>query len=139
MRDMDRAELTKAVYNKLTESRFRERLTATAPDGSRPITVALREDSIRSLLERIELVGGSSNVVVPTLNGFVVISVVGESGRKRSTDQRPDVLNGHCTVGVFMERLRLDGPHGEAVTYLFEVKDRAQKTERGRAELVAVG
>ncbi len=74
MLDMDRATLTEMVYSLLSDPTFRRRLTATAPDGSHPVVVVTREDSVSSMLTRLDALGGSGNVVVPVLDGLVVLA-----------------------------------------------------------------
>jgi len=53
MGDMDRAAMTRLVYSRLANPLFRDRLVATAPDGSHPIKIAMPEDSMKALVRDI--------------------------------------------------------------------------------------
>lgn len=75
MANVNRSTLTRYVYQRLAEPDFRQRLTATSPDGSHPIIVALRGDPMAGLLQKLHKAGGAGNVVVPVLNGFVVLAI----------------------------------------------------------------
>lgn len=143
MADVDRAAVTEYVYKRLSDATFRGRLTATAPDGTRPIAVVLRDDPLGPLLTHIEHLGGACNVVVPLLNGIVVIAFeVADTPperprRSRSERSKSPMLTTACTVGVFVERLRLD--EGGA-TYAFELQRDLPSNEAisGKAEVVAL-
>lgn len=136
MHDVDRATLTETVYRHLASRDFRKRLSATAPDGSRPIIVTLRDDLMRGLLEQLDGAGGAANVVVPAFNGFLVVSMITGSLTEYSPDESEvDELTADCTVGVFVERLGIDEGHA---WYRFVVKDH-QRSETGRAGVVAIG
>jgi hypothetical protein len=134
MADVDRATLRRKVYERLVDPEFRGRLTATAPDGTQPITVALREDHVGALLAEVSALGGAANVVVPALGGFVVLAMTQSHGatgvRRRTKALTPD-----CTVGVLVERVKIDD--GNA-TYRFVVEGPVEQ-ETGSAELVAIG
>ncbi len=71
----ERAELTQRAYLSLTRPEFRKRLRATAPDGTQPIIVALRDDPIRTLIDRVRGAGGVGNVVFPEGDGLGVLAV----------------------------------------------------------------
>lgn len=139
MADMDRAATTRFVYERLARPGFRSRLTATAPDGTRPVIVTMREDPLGVLVDQVRTAGGAGNVVLPTLNGVVVLAVTTVEG-----DGAPDgglpALRSDCTVGVLLARLGLDGllPE-EGVVHDFTVVGPDSRTERGRAELIALG
>jgi len=137
MASVDRAAITKFVYQRLADPSFRDCLTAKARDGSRPIIVALRDDPVRALLADVAAMGGTANVAIPALNGVVVLAVKPEPVRHRASgsEPKPEYLTADCTVGVFLERLRLDG--GEA-TYRFVVRGPDRKTKHGSAEVVAL-
>lgn len=142
MPDMDRAAMTRLVYQRLVNLEFRERLQATAPDGTRPIIVAMREDPIRALIEQVKAAGGSGNVVFPALNGIMVVTMEAELGSV-STDTRGDVtpalLRDDSTVGVLFERLVLDmASMGPEVNYTFVLEGPNARTERGEAKVVAL-
>lgn len=139
MPDMDRAELGRLVYRRLTDSGFRTRLKATAPDGTRPIIVTLRTDPVSTLLGHLAAVGGAGNVVVPTLNGVVILAMqathdIDPPGR----DVAEPLLCDDCTVGVLLERLKLDVTAGQPVLYHFVVAGPGSRVDRAHAEVVAV-
>lgn len=146
MRDVDRAAVTKYVYKRLADANFRDRLIAAAPDGTRPIAVALREDPLGSLLSHIDNLGGACNVVVPLLNGIVVVafeisSTPPSSAQKsRSKTGKTPMLTTACTVGVFIERLRLDAMDAGEATYAFRVEGDKPSSEAvtGKAGVVAL-
>ena len=141
MPDMDRAAMTRLVYQRLANLEFRERLHATAPDGTRPIIVAMREDLIRTLIDQVRTVGGAGNVVFPALNGIVVVAMEAEFG-SLSADTRgitPALLRDDSTVGVIFERLVLDMTSGgPEVTYTFVLEGPNERTEHGEAKVVAL-
>ncbi len=132
MDDVDRSDVTEFVYRRLADPCFRERLTATASDGTRPIVVALRDDPMSRLIADLDQLGGSGNVVMPMLNGFVVIAM-----RADDDDCAGEVhtLTPDCTVGVFCARLQADGDHA---VYRFAIEG-PDRRESGRAEVVALG
>lgn len=136
MADVDRAELLKAVYRKLADRQFRECLTAQAADGTHPITVALRDDLVVDLLTQITAAGGGSNVVVPALNGFVVIAMFTDTPSVQAADPEAMQLKHDCTVGLLVARVMFDGVDGADLTYNLVGPGTPQ---RGRAELVALG
>ncbi|HSH61280.1 MAG TPA: hypothetical protein VK988_16890 [Acidimicrobiales bacterium] len=133
MDDVDRSDVTEFVYQRLADPCFRERLTATASDGTRPILVALRDDPMSRLTADLDQLGGSGNVVMPMLNGFVVIAM-----RADHDDDCADevhTLTRDCTVGVFVARLQADG---DSAVYRFAIEG-SDRREGGRAEVVALG
>ncbi len=71
---MDHAAATRLAYLRLIDPAFRRHLRAVDPEGNHPIIVALRDDSIGSLVDQLLVRGGVSNVVVPSLNGVVIIT-----------------------------------------------------------------
>ena len=136
MPDRDpRQHLTETVYRNLADRSFRELLTATVPDGSRPVIVALPTDSVQMLLGKLEAAGGAGNVVVPKANGFVVVAM-GKDHDPHAGDGDVAALTHECTVGVFIARVLSDGGEG---TYRFVVQGPGTQKGSGRAELVAVG
>lgn len=142
MPDMDRAAMIWLVYQRLARPEFRERLSATAPDGTRPIIVAMRDDPIRTLIDQVKTVGGASNVVFPALNGIMVVAMEAELGSV-SIDTRggitPELLRDDSTVGVIFERLVLDmASGGPEVNYTFVLKGPNERTEHGEAKVVAL-
>lgn len=136
MHNMDRPTVTRLVYQRLADPSFRRSLTAVAPDGSRPIIVALRDDPMRSLLDRLRAADGAANVVVPALNGFIVVAMIDEPEDDASADANVQVISADCTVGVFVERLHID--EGTAV-YRLPTRDADPSPHGGRAKVVALG
>ncbi len=133
MLDMDRGALTEMVYRRLSNPSFRERLTARAPDGSHPLVLTTGDELMSSVLQRLEAIGGSGNVVAPMLNGLVVLAVntrVPDEGGV--TDEQPAAITADCTVGVFIERMRFDGAG------LYRLMAEGTSPSLGRAEVVAV-
>jgi hypothetical protein len=139
VRDLTRTRLTRLVYQHLTDSGFRSRLTAESPAGERPIVVALREDRVGTLIEQVRQSGGSSNVVCPALKGFIVLAMTVSLGEATDTDGAGPRLTGDCTVGVFLERLRLDLGSGEDFSFQVVLEGPVRRVEQGHAEVVALG
>lgn len=134
MGETDRTRMTRLVYQRLADARFRRCLTAADPDdGTHPIIVALRDDLMRALTEKIGSAGGSANVVIPVLNGFIVLAMECEPGESGPDSE---VLTPNCTVGLFVERLHIDD---EGTTYHLADEDERPRPESGRARLVALG
>ena len=139
MPDMDRAATIRFVYRRLLDPVFRQHLRAAAPDGSHPIVVALRDDLIGTLLGQVLALGGVSNVVIPTLNGVVIVAMEAKPGEIITGDSAPPRLRSDCTVGVFFERLKMDLLGADAaITYQFAVEGPDSRVERGSAEVVAL-
>lgn len=130
MADMDRDSLTEMVYRRLATPGFRQRLTATAPDGSRPVLVATRDELMSSILQRLAAMGGAGNVVVPHLNGLVVLAMEAEEPAGQVGKEQ---LTATCTVGVLVERMALTG----AGTYWFQFPD-GPALHSAHAEVVAL-
>ncbi len=138
MHDMDRAAINRMVFHKLSDRAFRQRLTAVAPDGTRPIVAALPSDQLSELIGPIVAVGGGANIVVPWLNGILAFTLFVEH---RPDDVPADVdVEGHlgdCTLGVFLARLLVDGGGGR-FAYAVTFTDVGGEPTQARAELVAV-
>lgn len=139
MPDMDRATATRFVYGRLADPRFRRRLTATAPDGSHPIVVCLPEDRFDTLVQQVSARGGAVNVIVPSLGGIIGIDLRIKQSEttalgSRNTGSR---LADDCTVGLFVERLKIDVSGVEKAGYTFVVETDA-RLDRGSAKVVAL-
>lgn len=136
MRDMDRAAINRMVVQKLVDPEFRRRLTATAPDGTRPIIVGLRTDMMSEIIVSTVRLGGAANIAVPWLNGILIYTLTAERGHKVSKAGRSGHI-GDCSLGVFLERLRCDGNDDQTSVYAFTF-DGPEQPNQARAELVAV-
>lgn len=137
MRDVDRDSITRFVYSKLTDADFRGRLRALAPDGSRPLTIALRSDQVRLVLDDVLAKGGASNVVVPALNGIVVAAMQLDGGAPHQVDLR-SALVADCTMGVLLARMSFDPGSGGSATYMFMYPRADAQQGSGQAEVVAL-
>lgn len=133
MPDMDRAEVTRFVYDKLADPQFRDRLTAVGPDGDHPIVIAMRDDLMSQVIRDVDAVGRSANVIVPILNGLMAFTMTGwaDADGAGADAKNPHDVTALCTVGVFIARIAEDGP----ASYRFHGDDHV---EAGTAELVAV-
>ncbi|MDP8930783.1 MAG: hypothetical protein M3O70_20000 [Actinomycetota bacterium] len=127
--------MTRLVYQRLADPVFRRRLTALAPDGTRPIIVALRDDLMRNLVEKLHHAGGAANVVVPALNGFVVVAMLDDPSNDEPSDSEAQALSADCTVGVLIERLHID--EGTA-RYRLASDSGHPHAQGGRAKVVAL-
>jgi hypothetical protein len=137
--DMDRAAATRFVYQRLIDPMFRQYLRAAAQDGSHPVIVALKDDLIDTLIGQVLALGGVSNVVIPTLNGVVIIAMGAEVGETITGTGAPPRLRSDCTVGVFFERLKMDLLGADAaIVYQFAVDGPGIRVEHGSAEVVAL-
>ncbi len=134
MDDVERAAITRLVYRRLTDPGFRDRLTAKASDGTRPIVVVLPGDSLERLLADVERLGGAANVVLPVLNGVVVIAMAA-SANSDAIDPGVAQLTSDCTVGLFFARLRIDG---DEAAYRFVMERPDHRRDAGSAEMVAL-
>lgn len=72
---MDRAATIRYVYQRLLDPAFRQRLRGINAEGDHPIVVALQDDSIDTVVSQVRALGGVSNVVIPTLNGVLIVTV----------------------------------------------------------------
>lgn len=139
MADLDRAAATQLVYQRLANPRFRRCLKAVAPDGTKPVAVVLRDDTVSSMFDEVRARGWTCNVAVPALNGLIVIAIdVDGEGAHDGPPLRPRKLRADCTVGVFLECLMHDAGTGRQAVYELEVEGPDCRMERGRAELVAL-
>jgi len=96
---------------------------------------------MRSLLKWLIVVGGAGNVVVPLLNGIIVVALEGEPTEPAGdagSDGDVQHLTASCTVGVFVERLKLDASPGHEIVYRFTVDGHRKPRPVTRAELVAL-
>ena len=137
---MDRASITRMVYSRLaTERDFRRRLTAAAPDGIHPIIVALPDQPVDYLLRDLASVGGAANVVIPALNGLVVLAMTQDAADDAGVRSAVPRLRSDCTVGVLLTRLHVDlgGSPGE-MSYRFVVTGPDSAETPTRAEFVAL-
>lgn len=110
MRDSERQELSRFVYQHLRERDFRDRLVASAPDGTKPIITVLPSDRTHDLLKNLAALGGAANVVLGVANG-VLIFVMEQTGEAAQDDVH--VLTADCTVGVLLARVMVDGDKGQ--------------------------
>jgi hypothetical protein len=133
-----RQHLTKVVYRNLADRGFRDLLTATAPEGSRPLIVALAGDSMHEVMGKLHAAGNAGNVVVPKANGFLVIAMTADGADQpvQREDEKPAELTSGCTMGVFAARLLGDGGEGY---YRFRTPRSESGRESGQAKLVALG
>jgi len=92
-----------------------------------------------ALVDQVRAVGGAGNVVLPTLNGIVVLAVTTIDDEFPPGDIEAPTLRSDATVGVLFERLTLDGLAGGAAIHDFTVTRPDSRTERGQAEVVALG
>lgn len=145
MPDATRADVMRLVYQRLANPTFRRCLTATAPDGTRPIIVALRDDPMYDLAVRVRRAGGAANVVVPAHNGFIVLEMVVDSFDS-PMDPGAERLAPNCTVGLFIARLHVDATTANYV--LADANDASHAPRQGsdashprggRARVVALG
>jgi len=137
MGDMDRAAMTRLVYSRLANPLFRDRLVATAPDGSHPIKIAMPEDSMKALVRDIAHGEGAANVFVPLFNGLMGLVLTTSSSARMPSRRAAPRLADDCTVGLFVQRLLTDHrPGAEAPGYAFVLDD--EQPRQGRAQLVAV-
>jgi len=135
MGDMDRTTLCRFVYRRLADPLFRERLTAAADDGSRPLIFCLPDDSLRLLVERVKGYGGAANVFVATAPG--VLGIDFRASDEKAVPTRAPRLNEACTVGLFVERLRIDASGTGRSVYKFAVAS-DDSVDSGTAKVVAL-
>lgn len=130
---MDRNGALKFVYRRLTDPDLRGRMNARNSDGETVVLIAMRDDTVRTMLADVKTAGGSANVVVPYLNGLCIMTVVDEAC---ADGHAGDLLTLDCTVGVLLERLRADGDRGR---YCFVTElSSACAGQQSAAELVAI-
>jgi hypothetical protein len=136
MVDVDRDAVGRFVFGRLaSDAEFRARLTATAPDGSRPILVALPGDRMSSVLANLDAFGGAGNVVVPLYGGVVVLAMRNAAPRVVGAFEPSDRdITPDCTVGVFLQRVSGDADQS-GYRFIFEHDGH---TDAGTAELVAI-
>lgn len=132
MADLRRDDLTRQVYARMVNADFRALLTAVAPDGSRPVVVALPSDLVRDVLPRVESLGGAANLVVPVRNGFMVVGI--RSHPDITTRDESALLVDDCTVGLLLSRVMEDMDRGYELAYEFgDVKSHATADLAGLA------
>lgn len=129
---LDRQAIMELAYRKLRDPAWRSRLTAHAPDGSRPIVFALADDPMQKVVKDADNVGGSANVVLPVLNGIAVFTI--EDATPEDLANGAPRITEECTVGLFFQRLVADGGHA---TYCLPSAGN-EHSDSGRAELVAL-
>src|SRR5688500_6561635 len=108
MHDMTREQLHKLVYQLLAEPLFQQRLTKVAADGTRPIVLALRGDRMTNVLAELEARGGCGTLVAPAQDGVVMLPMTRTAQSVGTGDSFQ--IAGNCTVGVFLERVAVEGP-----------------------------
>jgi hypothetical protein len=117
MVDERRQAVAKDALSRLAERSFRQKLTAVAPDGSRPVIPALLEDRFYEVVEQVHRSGGVGNVVVPFAAGLIILAL---HTSHVSNDESIDypMLSPEVTVGVVIARFLQDAPAGESLGYL---------------------
>ena len=134
MPDQDRQTVLKSVYQRLRDPDFGQRFIVGA-DGTRPIFVALPSDAMGTVLDALDHNGGAGNVVVPVLNGYMVVRMTSAQTDDHGDDDcSAENLTSDCTVGVFIHRLWIDG---NDACYRF-VRPDGSSAESGRAGVVAL-
>ena len=132
MHDMNREIATKVVYDRLRDPSFRHHLTGVAPDGSKPIAVAMLEDRFVDLAAQTVSNGGVTNVLIFMDDNKILgvtLSTVQSSG---APDQECEALS-DCTVGVFIARLLQDRGSSK-----YSVRLSSEVMSDGLAELVSL-
>lgn len=134
MDDVDRTEITRYVFDRLADPRWRQMMTVANKDGEKPVLVALRSDKVGRVLDNVMKAGGAANTVVPHLGGYVIITM--EAANQSRPGKPKGNLSRDCTVGVLLEQLHLDGGGS---TYSFSTDAKGTKAaSAGRAELVGL-
>lgn len=127
----DRAQLTRLVYARLKDPKFRKSLTVGS-DGSRPVVAALLSDLMIDLVQRATDSGGMINAVVPYRNGALVFTIRAEAGNE-PTASNTSRLKNDCTVGLLLARVGLTD---ETAFHFVVGSDDRRKS--GEAELVGI-
>jgi len=130
MSDLNRANVTRFVYEQLRNRSFRSKLKVTSSEGATPIVVALPSDPTSTLLSELDAVGGAANVVLPVGDGVLIFGMHQADG-----DDTEDIptLTERCTVGVFLARVVSDGGRGR-----YKFRGLGSDHESGRAELLGL-
>jgi len=131
--DVDRSALTADVAKKLVEPGFAKLLSAVAPDGTTPVIPALRSDVLEDILKDVQAAGGAGNIVVPVMNGYLVIALKFVNSRK-AADHDAATLAAKMTIGVLIARIMEDGGKGATLTYRIAIEGRKE----ARADLAGL-
>jgi hypothetical protein len=132
MYDMNREIATKVVYDRLRDPSFRSHLTGVAPDGSKPIAVAMLDDRFVDLAAQTVSNGGVTNVLIFMDDNKILgvtLSTIESSG---VPDDGCEALS-DCTVGLFVARMLQDRG-----TSKYSVRLASQVVSDGVAELVSL-
>lgn len=99
-----RLQYTRQLMKWLSTVKSSEALPVQIENGERPVVVALLEDRISEVANRVERTG-AANVVVCDENGFVVLSFLGP---QPITSQTPEtqVIHEDISMEMFLTSLR---------------------------------
>lgn len=129
---VDRDAVVASILDHLLDPGFRRQLTAGS-DKSYSIVPALLSDRFSSVLDDVQAVGGSGNLIVPVANGYAIIGLVVSRVTEATVASSP-ALNTECTIGVLLARLIQDSEEGDG-SYVVYLKTDG---ETARAELAGL-
>jgi len=116
MADDRHKDIAREALGRLAERSFRNKLTAIAPDLSRPVIPALRDDPFYRVVEQVNRSGGAGNVVVPFASGLVILALhVTHVSRDEANDH--PLLSADVTVGLVLTRFLQDVDEGASMVY----------------------
>lgn len=104
---MNRHEATRRVMMSLTAPGGSDRLRFVAPDGSRPIVVCTPNEYLSDVLQRVDALGGSANVVLAEMKRFQVMTI--GSNPVDAVDDESQSVNPDVSMGMFWIRASRSG------------------------------
>jgi hypothetical protein len=104
---MNRHEATRRVLRRLGSPDSKITLSVKAEDGSFPIVVCTPGEYLSEVLERVNLVGGSANVVLAEVKSFQVFSL--HKGQGDHPSGKATGLNADLSMGMFLIKHRGKG------------------------------
>ncbi|CAI7976216.1 hypothetical protein FRAHR75_230005 [Frankia sp. Hr75.2] len=103
-----RVAVARKIFQATSNPKFGVSLPIQAPDGERPVVVALREDSVGYVFDRVDDYGGSANVVVDLGLSIAIITVTPDPPGTASKASHP--IHDDSPMEMLVVLLRDYGP-----------------------------
>lgn len=111
---------TRRVMKTVARRSAVEPLPVVAQDGTRPIVVALPDDDLKVVFERVAAFGGRANVFVAFPDWLALIELTTGTGAQEASQVQP--IHEAISMAMYVEFLKL---HDSPVTVTLSASERA--------------
>ncbi len=107
-----RNEATQRIMKALARLVATEPLPVRLDDGSSPVVIAVPEEPVKDMLDRLHRAGGAANVVIDYVDSFSVVSFYSSDIPNAASDDPADVHH-NSNVGMLIDWIHAQ-PDGSA-------------------------